>query len=374
MRIVHLLATTSHGTLSPADVYSGQRGVTGSEQSMLYLARDSVQRGHRVVVYLPINEEIIADGVSYLDVRKEYPRLRELDDADVAVSWLSADALFRCPEKALRIHSIQINDWLTNANVQGNYPHVDVFLCVSEAQQKWLWEATNHPNDTERVEIVPNGVDLDRFTRSFPRVRHRLVYCSSPDRGLHWLLYFWPEIRLAYPDATLHVYYEIRQWFEATCHALTAVGQRARYVGERFDRFEPHGVIRHGAVSPIELANSLLRSDLMVYPCDPIAPTEGFSVATLENCAAGCVPVMTDADALGSIYSGSGAAVIPRKDGNAWAEQYLSELLRLMSDEAQQEVADRRKQVMEFAQQYSWTEVGKQFHAMIEKRLEMKRA
>ena len=43
-------------------------------------------------------------------------------------------------------------------------------------------------------------------------------------------------------------------------------------------------------------------AEVLGYPCDTIRMTEGFSVTTMEACASGCLPVITDIDSLGHIY------------------------------------------------------------------------
>jgi len=371
LKLIHVLGSTAHGTLGPADILTGNRGVTGSEQALLFLARESARRNHRVVVYLPTERETIDGNVCYLDYRKEYPRFREMDTADVVISWLSADNLLRCRPDQLRIHSIQINDWLLNSNRDRTYPHVDVFVCVSQAQSEWLWKAHDAPYARDRIEIVPNGVDSARFAREVSRTPRRCIYSSSPDRGLHWLLYFWPEIRLRYPDATLHVYYEVEQWVAATQGLATEIGQRARFIQRRLAALQGHGVILSGAVSPMAVADALLQSDLFLYPCDPVSSTEGFSVSTMEACAAGCLPILTDADALGEIYKESGGFLVTRGEGREWIDEYLATVLQAM-DQPASAFVERRRACRRFAERYDWTYVADQFHAMLNRRLAKK--
>ena len=375
MKVVHLLSSTAHGQLAHGNLTAGSRGVTGSESSMMFLARESALRNHRVVVYLPTEEETVHQGVTYLDYTRAYPRLRETEGADVVVSWLTSDHLVRCRPDQLRVHSIQINDWRLCSAWEPNMGHVDVFVCVTKAHQGWLWKAFAHPEGTERVEIVPNGVDLSRFAIKLPRKERRLVYCSSPDRGLHWMLYLWPDIRTAYPDAELHVYYEIKQWVEGAYRDMTEIGQRARYVADKLRKLEGHGVILHGAVSPVQLAKDLLQSDLMTYPLDPVSSTEGFSVSTMEACAAGCVPVVTDADAFKELYSASGAVMIDRGEGGAeWVDEYREQVLQLLKPESRPEIEARRELVRKFAAQYDWSVVGEQWHQMLDRRMAMKKS
>lgn len=372
MRIVHILIVCAHGGLCPRYLTEGNRGVTGSEQAMIYLARESARRGHRAIVYAPGAEEGLYDGVTWLDLDKAYPRLSELDGADVVVSWLTADPLQRCRPEQLRVHSIQINDWQMGNDRSPDYAHVDVFQCVSQAQSDWLWRAEGHPAERDRIEIVPNGVDVSRFAFRRERRRRHIIYCSSPDRGLHWLLYLWPEIRRAFPDARLSVFYEVQRWIQGVRNLAMKIGLRARYIEQALARLEGHGVYEEGAVPPVQIAEALLGAEILAYPCDPVSSTEGFSSSTLEACTAGCVPIITDADALGEVYKHSGALLVRHGPDASWVEVYRDSLLHLLSNQAEAEVAERRQRCEAFGRSLSWEIVGERWHQMIERRMALK--
>lgn len=372
MKVVHILPQVAHGSLSWADLTSGGRGVTGSEQAMLYLARAQAEQGYHVLCYLPTETPGFESGVEFLDVRTSWPRLRRADSADVVISWVTADPLRFLGPKPLKVHSIQINDWLMCAF--GFEKYVDVFVACSESHRKWLWDEQGNPGLEAPVAIIPNGTDLLRFSgNGGPRIPRRVVYLSSPDRGLHWLLAMWPEIRFAYPDAELHVFYEVQKWLDNSTLLNSEVGMRAKYVVERMKDLGKHGVVLRGAVSPAKLAEELSRASLMVYPCDPVRTTEGFGCAVLDACAAGVVPVITDADAFGEIYDKpeSGILVIRRGDNRRWTDFYLEQVLRLLGDEQEQE--QRRQQVMSFVRQYDWRVVAGLWTDMMEQQIRRKR-
>ena len=42
--------------------------------------------------------------------------------------------------------------------------------------------------DPKNWVVIPLGCDPERYDLDIPKVLGRVVYCSSPDRGLHWLL------------------------------------------------------------------------------------------------------------------------------------------------------------------------------------------
>lgn len=359
--VVHVCKDVAHGPLSYRDLTSGGRGVTGSEQSMLYAARAQARQGHRVVCYLPTDTPGLAEGVELLDIRSAWPLLRRVDSADVVVSWCTADPLRMAPSNALRIYNIQINDFLLNGF--GYEQYVDVFVCVSQAHRDHLWTEDGHPGSDAVVEIIPNGVELERFQSPKKTVPGRCVYTSSPDRGLHWLLAIWPEIRMAFPYTELHIFYEVQKWLDNAVLLNSEIGNRARYVVRRVNELQGHGVVMRGPMSPIELAGELLQADLFLYPCDPIRFTEGFSCATLEACAAGAVPVITDADALGEIYGKSGAVVVPRGSGRRWVDDYLEAVLGIFGEERE----SRRSSLREFAAQFGWDVVANRWAEVVMK-------
>ena len=363
LRIVHALLETAHGPLGYSDLTAGGRGVTGSEQTMLYLARAQAQRGHSVVMYLPTDKPGYEHGVEILDVRASWPRLRRIDGADVVISWLSADPLRFAGPKALKIHSLQINDWmLCGADY---HKHVDVFVACSQAHKEHLLREGGHPPLDYPFEVIPNGTDIARFSTSLQRKPRRCVYLSSPDRGLHWLIAMWPEIRFAYPDAELHIYYEVQKWLDGAILLTSEIGNRARYVINHIQGIAKHAGVMHGAVPPENLAHGLASCDVMLYPADTIRFTEGFGVAVLEACAAGVVPIITDADALGEVYQKSGAIIIPRGPDRRWTDRFLDTVLTVFKDRDALEAL--RPFVRNFAAQYDWSHVADLWDAMFMK-------
>lgn len=370
-RIGHVTLQTAHGPLSYSDLVSGGRGVTGSEQSMLYLALAQVRMGNQVVCYLPTRNPGFHEGVELLDADQAWPRFRRLDSCDVVISWVTADPMRQLGPGALKVFSVQVNDWLLNTFAYQD--HVDVTVAATKAHQGWLLQELGAPGPEMHWEIIPNGVELSRFVGAQEVVRqpYRCVYLSSPDRGLHWLLAMWPEIRFAYPDAELHIFYEVQKWLDQATSLHSEVGVRARYVVSRANSLTKHGVVIHGALPPGELAKELMKADLSLYPCDPVRPTEGFGVAVMEACASGAVPVITDADAFGEVYAESGARMIPRGNSRRWTDEFLEATLSLMA--APSEILQRREAVMKFAKDYDWQIVAGQWQNMIERRLAERR-
>lgn len=368
MRIVHILSRTAHGPISFSDLVTGGRGVTGSEQTMLLLARAQALRGNEVVCYLPTRQPGVQEGVELIDIDSTWPRLRRIDSADVVISWLSADGLRNVPSRAVRICNLQINDWLLCAPRHESY--TDVYVLCSEAHRSHMLKQHNAPVDQSKCVIIPNGIDCTRY-RVAPKRRRKCVYMSSPDRGLHWVLYLWRQIRYEFPDAELHVFYEIGKLAKDALFFDNEVGQRMRYIVGAVERLASHGVFVHGAVAPANLFLELADSDLLLYPCDPANKfTEGQGMAILDAMASGVVPVLTDADALGELYSSSGAVMVSRTETAEWVDHYLEAVLSIMKDDP--DVERRRHEVFRFARQYDWSQILPRWEALIEQQRQLK--
>jgi glycosyltransferase involved in cell wall biosynthesis len=83
-----------------------------------------------------------------------------------------------------------------------------------------------------------------------------------------------------------------------------------------------------GGVGQWRLAKEQLSASVQAYPCDPSWATEGFAMTCLEAMVAGCKLIVTDADALGELWSSHPAAQtlrLPVRDG-VWVDALVQAL------------------------------------------------
>jgi glycosyltransferase involved in cell wall biosynthesis len=366
------------------DVWESPRGLTGSELSWFMYGFELSRLGHDVsfVVQKPNHVDVVGPSPRFedyylpvLDIAASEPA-----DFDVVYAWNEPDLLRGVPARCVRACNQQLNDF--GYCKLGFEANVDLFTGPSD------WHVARCKTQTicsERWQMVPNGCDPDQYAagcdapghESGCKAKGRVVYASSPDRGLHLLLQAWPAIRKA-TGAHLRIFYGdlpgwIKQFEGVEQHQerdFVELGCRARYVKKVLERADALGIEVMNAVSRTRMARELSEAEVLAYPCDTFIPTEGFSVTTMEGCASGALPITTEVDALGSIYSGWTPTVKSAKgDGlREWADL----VIRALTDA---EYAKRwRVRARELAEQHRWPGLAKRLEGILLAEVEKKRA
>lgn len=332
--------------------------LTGSEAGFFNVVRGLAERGHEISAFCktarlwPACPNLAGASVYPLDPT---PLAHGTfsppwgPDHDAYLVWNEPDYLRFAPATAARVCSQQLNDF--TYCMPGFDEHGDAYAMPSEFHRRYLVEHFPAMR-AEKTRVIPNSINLEFFDPKAAKRPFSVAYCSSPDRGLHRLLEMWPDVRARVPGAELRVYYRLWPWYETVKNFDDAIGRRARYIKKAFEvlgeRGE-NGIFLMGPVPPKVMAAELSRTLVMAYPCDPVSWTEGFSISTLDACAAACMPIISDADALGSIYSGV-AEIVPGRPGQnrlAW----IDAIVRMLMDDALRE--SRAESARRFAASYS---------------------
>ena len=350
MRILVVSGYGYWGGFLPTDLDEGSRQIGGGETAMIQVSRALAQQGHEVIVFYDTARSSQYDGVDYLPSNLFIPMVCQLKH-DVLVSWDNPHIFRYADQAALRILAFQLNDTFI-----GPYDYtIDLYMHPS------LWHAERYHGiypemDSRKSRTrITNGIDPARYNPSPPpdREAHRVIYSSSPDRGLHHLLRFWPRIREGIPNAKLEVFYEIDNWLKMVANAPAPPGD-VKWRAEVVEKFrkentpENSGVTFHGGIGQKQLAMEQMMSAVQVYPCDPVQPTEGFSMTCLEAITAGCDLVITDADALQELWADApGVTILPLPiNDDVWVDTIVKAL----------QVEDKRS--LRDPLQYHWSTIA----------------
>lgn len=324
-----------------------KKGLTGSESSFFNLARGLQHLGHEVMVLCDCaGPQIHESGFNMFPLTPTLPALPTIP-ADVVIAWNEPDYLAHAPPDALRMCDQQLNDF---GYVENRHMLHDLDVWVAPSQNHLDYLTTREGLGIGKTRVIPNSVDRSLFTdydspsalqnRESDRNKRKVVWCSSPDRGLHHLLSFWPEVRRAVPDAELHVFYRLQGWInDVAPHGpwngahpdVQESARRARYVDEALRRMKDgYGIVVRDLVPNVEMARELESARLLAYTCDPLRYTEGFGVSTLDAVAAGCRVLISDVDALPSCHGRAVTRVIPGRPDEqrrAWVDGIVACLL-----------------------------------------------
>ena len=181
---------------------------------------------------------------------------------------------------------------------------VDRLMLKSDFQRVSLPEKA----DALPASVVPNGVDGELIEQVKAEVKAeaeadvtaaagnvavqlRLLYTSSYDRGLEYMLrYGWPLIREALPNAVLHVYYGWRT--HELLHAASAWRDEMKQLLASYGE----SVVEHGRVGQPELLRAKARAHLLYYVGDW---PEIDCIAVREAAMLGCIPLTSSVAVFG---------------------------------------------------------------------------
>ncbi len=372
MKLAFIFAPEAFGAhRPPIDVrHYEERLMTGTDLCAVRTPLEMARRGNDVTLYMDRAEACVVDGMRV----EPYSKWQDAAyDYDIAVAVSNPNALMYARKDALRVVNRQVAKFGPDCQPAWE-EFVDLVLCPS----KWARDIVRGAlgDNAPRFDVLPSGCDLP--TKPGKKISGRCVYISSPDRGLHWVLGAWSKIRARAPHASLIVSYEgIGRWVEmltrpeARPNSVLAEEQirRAHYIQRGFEKLAAHGVecIKSG-LSHRALGQLLSGAEALLYPLDPWAPTETFGVAVLEAQSHGVVPVISDEDCFGELWSGSSACVpAPVSERmDAWIEQAI----RVLTDEGYRREMSERARAN--AAKYTWAATADRLESVLAEGLRRK--
>jgi glycosyltransferase involved in cell wall biosynthesis len=322
-----------------------EQGIGGSETAVVEITRRLQKDGFQVSVFNSCGiDEGKQDGVLYVDHRRWRPDLK----TDTHVSWRSPHpdiARIEAETKWLWMHDLNKRDDLTEENTH-EYQRI---FGVSQFHADYL--ARVYPFMAGRTSALPNGVNLDRFDLEVEREPFKVIYTSSPDRGLIHLLDMWPQILATEPEAELHIFYgwdNIDRLIEMGDQSMVAYKELCLLKGKQ------HGINWRGRVSQGELAREFLSAQVWAYPTSFV---ETFCVGAVEAMAADCYITTSGVGNLPYVVGDAGWVIPGHAGSTTYRKRFMGLVLAGLIDV---EVRNKFKGMgPEQAKQWTWDEAYK---------------
>ena len=283
---------------------SASRGLGGSERAVYEIAKRlqgaGSKRGFRVTVYCscPKDERGITDGVlwrHYGEFDKDRPR-------GTIVYWRSPQLLelpFSARKRIVWCHDVQNPQNWTKKRVA----LLDKVFVLSKYHKTTL----GHAVPLKKILVTRNGIDVHllRSARErFQKNPRKVIYTSSPDRGLLTALRIFKQASKMTKGLEFHAFYGFSDIFleNARDHWSFYIPDVAgdvcaqKYMRDIHEEFEsmPNAAF-HGRTNWEKMAQHFAEAGVWLYPTrfDEIS-----CISAMEAQAAGCCVVATDKSAL----------------------------------------------------------------------------
>lgn len=357
------------------NIWISKRGLTGTDLATVMIAKELADLNNEIHLFT-IHAEFSSTPKVWENVRLHDigEMLHVIDDTfDFVISFNEPNVFTHMTNKPFRICWNMLNDF--HFSTPGYENQVDLFMGVCDEHTAYLRKQLPHtPNN--KWKTLHLGCDPDWYEDK--RIPGRVIWCSSADRGLHWLLSQWPKIKENVPEATLKIFYHFNydafmsiEPNDTNTHPhVVEMANRARYMLEAIKRLKDFGVDHVGSASRDEMKQALSEATAFGFTCDTVSFSEGFSVSTLEAHASYTVPVITDKDCLGGIYKNSGCLMI-KGPLNEKIEEYSNTLIKVLKDKSLQDQVINK--CREFAKQHTWKQVASKMEKIIIQGKESKR-
>lgn len=356
--------------IDPKNVWTSSRGLTGSEGSFLYYALSMAKLGHSVTIFTKLTGPGEIDGVTCCPY-EEWFSVYHKQDWGALCSWMTPEPLKVARPGQFRLFDQQVSDF--SCCEPGWESYVDLVTPLSHSASNYLAQYSGYPRDKWRVAY--NGVDLNEF-KPGKKKSGKVIWASSHDRGLHWLLEAWPKIISRAPHANLHIFYDFNgiEVFskmencdsrQESGRRFNELGQRSRYTLEALRRMEGKcNVFSYRSVSRDRIREEMSTSEVMGYPLNPIHYTETFGVSVLEACASGTVPVICADDCFGELWSPVSEWVPPPYYDHK--DEFIDKMVDVLNNNEKRISLSRT--CVEYAKKFDWNVLSKKFEETIRTR------
>ena len=333
-----------------------ETGLGGSETAVVRLSEELAKQGRSVTVYSRIVDTNYFNGVRYRHESRYLPSVH----SDVFVAWRSPELIDTAPSasrKVLWMHDTDRGEALTRERAE----QFDDIVVLTNWHKQHLME-TYPFLDASKLHVIGNGVDVENFMGdNIARDPHRVVYSSSPDRGLDVILeHIWPKVVEKVPDAELHIYYGWEN-YDKFLHYPGMADFKAK-IQDLILR--SRNVVNHGRIPQDQLAREFQKASVWLYPT---YFTETFCITGVEAQLAGAIPVINRIAALQeTVKSGLFFENVDVRNSEV-QEGFAVNVIRMLQTPLEQR-QDFHEAIKKDAEAESWADIARKWSSLVPSR------
>ncbi len=331
-------------------------GIGGSETAHIEMARRLARRGHEVVSFIPYGgSETVVDGVRWVDSGRVQELLPTLAGSTFFV--------YRCPQffdmvlpEGKYYFVAQDTEY---AWTEEQAKKVTKYICLCEEHARYTQK--RFPSFKGKLVKSSNGIRRDLIENlrksAAPRNYKKIMYASSPDRGLELLLKDWFRVLEVVPDAELHIFYGLNN----VDKIIERGGQHLVSLRDSLLKlFNQPNVFWRGRKNQPDLIREMLTSGIWWYPSDW---PETSCIQCMEMQACGVTPVTNRHWAVGeNVFHGVMLDGIPQNDPLVRAS-LCREVIELLQNPQSEE--SRQQMIEDARDSFDWEKIVTQWEALV---------
>lgn len=290
---------------------SGKAGIGGSEKMVIDLVKRIQAQGKSVAVYCKCPKDQRGVDPETGVIWRHWAEFDAAQPRKTLVVWRAVGAVeMPVPRQRTVVwcHDVQTPAEWTPARIAA----VDLVVVQSEYHASTLGPVRSELEKRGKLLISRNGIDLTRFGTGVARDPNKIVYCSSPDRGVLTAIQIFKLAKQKNPDLRLHIYYGFNETYltQAAQYEYRHIPDLAKDVN-MYEYMEcvhqavdnDDDITWHGRIGFAEMARELESAAFWLYPT---RFPEISCMAAMEAQVAGCHVVATRYAALAeTIIDGS---------------------------------------------------------------------
>jgi GT2 family glycosyltransferase len=301
-------------------------GLGGSETCAGRLAETAAAAGHSVYMY-GLHDRKEQNGVQLVPWNEFIPEEEYFDLFITSRNLNCIDDRLKAKNILVWVHDV----WLLSGQHISDYhrQRVTKFACLSPWHVNFF--SDYHKIDKSQIIIIPNGINVELFERPNidEKVFGKMVYSSSPDRGLDNLLYLMPYIKDHVPDLHIDIYYGFFNWESAVKHRNNPWEvEKMEQLKELIEKSKDFATLK-GRISQTELAKEWHKAYLWGYLTDF---KETFCI-TAKEAQLSATPMLTSNE--GALQTTVGEYGI-RVEGHPYSresrQKFVDEAVKLFKD------------------------------------------